>query len=435
VVIAENIRSRIDWVWRRRPKLAQAIGTAAAPAAKAVGKTVAVGFELMPRRAPPLPHRPDTARARSRRQRRAASILAVLLLLVAGGIGVAAYRDYANNRVVGDYQLALLAVESDISAAQRFAERDPPDLESARERLDHAHLTLEEAAGSPAADAERVATLRDQIARIDDRITGVVVDLERLSRGVKLTSVVGNVNGLYAADPGSGGLWRIWGEPTEVGPLLIKGTRGVGAPRLVSVLGEAVYCVDDAKNVWRAAGQSIDQVTPPDASGWKSVDALAMFFDNLYVLDATSGQVWKHESDDGIHFGEGQGYLAEPIAAGVGRSLAVDTDIWIVTSAGEVLRFRRLTTSFTATRIDFQPRWTGEPLRPTAVQALDSQRWIYFLDAPGKRVVQMTRDGSEVARFRLPPNLTEPGAFYVSEGSRTIFTVHGSKVVATEFRA
>jgi hypothetical protein len=69
------------------------------------------------------------------------------------------------------------------------------------------------------------------------------------------------------------------------------------------------------------------------------------------------------------------------------------------------------------------------------VQALDAQRSIYLLDGPGKRVVQMSRDGGEVARFALPTSLPEPSAFYVSEGSRTIFTIHGAKVVATELRA
>jgi hypothetical protein len=127
--------------------------------------------------------------------------------------------------------------------------------------------------------------------------------------------------------------------------------------------------------------------------------------------------------------------LTEPIPSGTGRSLAVDQDIWIVTAQGDILRFRRLTTSFTASRVDFVPRWTGAPLKPTAVQAIDIQRAVYFLDAPNRVVIQMNRDGGEIARFALPPNLPAPSAFYVSEGSRTIFTIHGSKVVATELRA
>src|SRR5439155_1490608 len=172
VLIADGIRSRVESVWRRRPHVAQAIGAATAPAAKAMGKTVAVGFELMPRRAPPLPNRPDTARSRSRRQRRAASLLAVLLLLVAGGIGVIA--------------------------------------------------------------------------------------------------LGGTVNGLYAADPGAGRLWKIFGDPTQVAPVLATGTLGVGAPRLVGNLNEVVYSLDDQKRVWRVEGPGVADVTPDDSSTWKT---------------------------------------------------------------------------------------------------------------------------------------------------------------------
>jgi hypothetical protein len=443
VLIAEGIRSRFESVWRRRPKVTQAIGAAAVPAAKAMGKTVAIGFELMPRRAAPLPRRPDTARARSRRQRRAASLLAVLLLLVAGGIGALAYRDYQQNRVTGDYALAILSIEGDISAAERAADRTPPDNELARQRIDHARLGLEEAARSPAAVEARIAALRDQISTLDDRISGVVVDLARvtgtnglpIAPGAKPTALVGTVSGLYAADPGAGRLWRIFGDPTQVASALTKGTVGVASPRLVSNLGDVVYSLDDQKHLWRVEGTGVADVTPDDSATWKSVDALAVFVANLYVLDGTSGQVWKHESFPGTPFQRAVGYLTEPIPTGTGLSLAVDQDIWIVTTQGEILRFRRLTTSFTATRVEYVPRWTGVPIKPTAVQAIDVQRAIYFLDAPNRVVVQMTRDGGEMARFPLPANLPAPSAFYVSEGLRTIYTIHGSKVVATELRA
>ena len=443
VLIAEGIRSRFESIWRRRPKVTQAIGAAAVPAAKAMGKTVAVGFELMPRRAPPLPRRPDTARERSRRQRRAASLLAVLLLLVAGGIGALAYRDYQQNRVTGDYALAVLSIESDISAAERAADRKPPDNELARQKIDHARAGVDEAARSTAADQTRIAALRDQINTLDDRITGVVVDLARvtgtdgkpIAPGARPTALVGTSKGLYAADPGAGRLWQIFGDPTQVATVLTKGVVGVGSPRLVSNLNEVVYSLDDQKHLWRAEGTGVADVTPDDAATWKTVDAMAVFVANLYILDGTSGQVWKHESFPGTPFQKAVGYLTEPIPAGTGRSLAVDQDIWIVTTQGDILRFRRLTTSFTASRVEFVPRWTGVPLKPTAVQAIDVQRAIYFLDAPNRVVVQMSRDGGELARFPLPPNLPEPSAFYVSEGSRTIFTIHGSKVVATELRA
>src|SRR5437773_133254 len=337
VLIAEGIRSRLESIWRRRPKVAQAIGAAAVPAAKAMGKTVAVGFELMPRRAPPLPRRPDTARDRSRRQRRAASLLAVLLLLVAGGIGALAYRDFQQNRVTGDYALAILSIESDISAAQRAADRKPPDTPLARQRVDHARVTLEGAARSTAANQAEISALRDQINALDDQITGVIVDLARvtgpdghpIAPDAKPTALVGTVNGLYAADPGAGRLWKIFGDPTQVAPVLATGTLGVGAPRLVGNLNEVVYSLDDQKRVWRVEGPGVADVTPDDSSTWKTADAFAVFVTNLYVLDATSGQVWKHESFPGTGFLRAQAYLTDPIPAGAGRSIAVDQDIWI----------------------------------------------------------------------------------------------------------
>jgi serine/threonine protein phosphatase PrpC len=443
VLIADGIRSRFESVWRRRPRVTQAIGAATAPAAKAMGKTVAVGFELMPRRAPALPSRPDTARSRSRRQRRAASLLAVLLLLVAGGIGVVAYRDFASNQIKNDYNLAIINIGSDISAAQRAADRKPPDTVLARQKIDHARLALGEAARSSAANQTEIATLQGQVDAIDDRITGVIVDLARvtgpdgnpIAPGAKPTALVGTVDGLYAADPVAGRLWRIFGDPTQVAPVLTKGTAGVGAPRLVGNLNQVVYSLDDQKRVWRVEGQGVADVTPDDSSTWKTADSFAVFVTNLYVLDATSGQVWKHESFPGTGFQRAQAYLTDPIPTGLGRSIAVDQDIWIITTQGDILRFRRLTTSFTAGPVGFVPRWTGPAVKPTAIQAIDVQSAIYLLDAPNRVVVQMNRDGGEMARFALPANLPEPSAFYVSEGSRTIFTIHGSKVVATELRA
>src|SRR4029077_11187712 len=235
VLIAEGIRSRFESIWRRRPKVTQAIGAAAVPAAKAMGKTVAVGFELMPRRAPALPHRPDTARDRSRRQRRAASLLAVLLLLVAGGLGAPAYRGAQQNRVTGDSARAVLSIESDISAAQRAADRNPPDNEMARQKIDHARAGVDEAPRAAAADQAKIAALRDQISALDDRISGVLVDLARITGtdgrpiapGSRPTALVGTANGLYAADPGAGRLWRIFGDPMQVASVLTRGTIGV----------------------------------------------------------------------------------------------------------------------------------------------------------------------------------------------------------------
>jgi sugar lactone lactonase YvrE len=158
---------------------------------------------------------------------------------------------------------------------------------------------------------------------------------------------------------------------------------------------------------------------------------MALFASNMYVLDSETGQLWKHESSDGARFGPATAYLSTPLAPNAARALAVDGDVWIVTAAGDVQRFRRSPFVTTAARIEFVPRWAVPAPRASGIQAVDAQRSIYVLDAGGRLVVQLARDGRELARFALPASLPPAASFYVSESLQVAYTLHGTKIVAT----
>ncbi|HET7701402.1 MAG TPA: hypothetical protein VFM06_11110 [Candidatus Limnocylindria bacterium] len=431
VVIAETIRSRLDVLWRLRPRLGGLVRAATTPMTSAATKGVAVGLELMPRRAAALPRHPDTARARSRRQRRAVTTLAVFLLVTASGVGVLAYRDYESTRAGREYQLAVVSAEEELASAHRLAERKPPDPDLARERIASARAKIATALASPLADRERLAALSADADALVDRLDGVIIDLGRVAAGAKPTGVIGNVNGLYVVDPGAGRLWRVFGDPLQTGPVMQRGARGVGGPSAVAWQADVLYVLDDARKLWRAEGDQIRDVTPVDTGTWRSATDIAIFTANLYVLDPAAGQVWKHESPDGIRFAGATAYLAAALPPDSPRSLAVDGDVWIVNGAGEILRFRRNPLATTAARVDFTPRWQGTAARPNAIQAVTGQNNIYVLDAAARLVIQLSRDGRELTRAALPATLPEPSAFYVSEVSRVAYTLHGSKMVAT----
>ncbi len=432
VAAAESIRSGFDWVWRRRPKIGTAARAVATPAATAVTKSVAIGLELMPKKGAPLPRGPDTARRRLARQRRLTTILAAVLLAVTVAIAGLALRDYEANQVVSDYRVVIQRIEEDIASARRLLAQQRPDPERAKERLAAASTRIREAKESTASEETRLAGFRDEIAGLLDRLANVKVDLAGIAPGARPAQLAATANGLYAADPGAGRLWRIFGEPVETGVVLQKGQRSVGAPTAVATMEDVVYTIDDQRRVWKAQGNTIVDVTPPDTDKWKSVSGLAMFVGNLYVLDTQSGQLWKHEPDAAGRFGRAVPFIAVPLPPNTARSAAVDGDVWIVTAAGEVLRLRRQGLETAAGRIDFTARWDGEAVRPVAVQALESQRSVYFLDQTGKRVVRMTRDGRETARFALSADLDGPTAFYVSEGQQVAYTIHGSKLAVTD---
>jgi len=430
VVIAESIRSRLDWLSRFRPWLSGLLRGATTPVASAATKTVGVGLELMPKHKTALPKRGDTARQRSRRQRRAVTTLAILLLIAATGVGALAYRDYESGSAAREYNNAFAAAQDSLASAHRLADRKPPDPDGARTKIAQARSQITTASAYPRADHKQLDALSADADALTDRLDGVILDLARIAPGAKPTQIIGNTNGLYIADPGSGRLWRIFGDPMQNGVVMQKGKQGVGAPTLVAWQDQVLYALDDAHKVWRAEGDQVKDVTPKNDT-WKSADDLAVFTLNLYVLDSASGQLWKHESTDGVAFAAATPYLDKAIAANTAKSLAVDGDVWIATSSGEILRFRRNPLVTTASRVDFTPRWTGDAPHPTAIQAVQGQTNIYVMDPVGRTVVQLSRDGRELLRIALPTTLSEASAFYVSEASRLVYTVHGSKLVAT----
>jgi len=435
VLVAETIRSGVDSIWRRRPRLGRAVGAVAAPAAGAVTKTVAVGLELMPHRSPTLGGRMRTARERSRRQQRLISLLAVALLGVSLIIGAVVVRDYQSNTVVASYNLAVLSVQSDLDSAQAFLDRKPtPDEDRARQRLESARAHIAQASNAPSANTQQLAALIARADSLFDRVNNVLIDLGPQAPGAKVASFTQTQFGLYAADPGSGRLWRVFEQPpgtTIAGAVTQKGKAGVGAPLLVTAIDNALFALDDQNKIWKAEGNTVVEATPPGTDKWKGVTGLLSFGGNLYVVDTVSGQIWRHEGDRD-RFLAADPVLAQSFAPNSITSAAVDGSIWITTSAGDVGLFKRVGLATTATKADFTIKWIGEPVRATAIQAIDSQRNIYILDAPGRRVVQLTRDGREIARFALPRDLPPPTAFFVSEGLRVAYTAHGSKIAATD---
>ena len=435
VLVAETIRSGVDSIWRRRPRIGRAVGAVAAPAAGAVAKGVAIGLELMPHRSPMLGGPMQTARERGRRQQRLISLLAVALLGVSLIIGAVVVRDFQANNVVASYNLAVLSAQSDLDSAQAFLDRKPtPDQDRAGQKLELARAHIAEAAKALSADPRQIAALSARADALSDRVNNVLIDLGPQAPGAKAVSFTQTQFGLYVADTGSGRLWRVFEQPpgtTIAGPVLEKGKVGVGTPRLVTAIDNALFAIDDQSKIWKAEGNTVVEVTPPGTDKWKSVVGLASFTGNLYVVDTGAGQIWRHEGDKD-KFLAADPVLAQAFAPNAITSAAVDGSIWVTTTAGDVGLFKRVGLATTATKADFTIKWIGEPVRASAIQAIDSQRNIYILDTPGRRIVQLTRDGREIARFTLPRDLPPPTSFFVSEGLRVAYTAHGTKIAATD---
>ena len=430
VVIAESIRSRFDVLARLFPRPSRIAAAMLRPVSRVAAGAIGVVLELMPKRTAALPKRAEGIKKRSARVQRLTTLLALVLFITTLGVGGAVIRDFEANQVVNEYRVAVIAVEQDIAASRSFAARK--DDTHAWERLTAASDRLRTADRSPAKDPTRIAQLRDEIGGLEDKLNGVIIDLAKGGPGATPVSLTQTVNGLYAADPGSGRLWRIFGDPPGTGAVLQRGKDQVGSPLVVTAQGEALLTLDDARKLWRAEGNTVKEVPLEKTDTWKSATGLATFAGNVYVLDSASGQLWRYEPDFAGDLGEPIAFLPQTLPPGTATGLAVDGDIWVLTSTGEVQRYRRQGFDRVLTRLPFTLQWTGPALRPTFLQALESQRSIWVLDAQAHQVAQMTRDGREVARFQIPDRLPAARSFFVSEGQRLAYTAHGSKIATTD---
>ena len=433
--IAERMRKRVDAVEERGRGFTRTWRAAIASATRPLIGSIAVLLSLIPRGRATLPRSADISAVRAVRRRRVTIALAAMLILASGGVGILAYADFQDARASGNVALSLLRAKQEYDAAGASAAKQPPDVSDARIHLETAQRYLDEAASSRRADAAQLAKLRSDIAQLQARLTTIVLDLSSLdAKAAPAMMDYGQKDVAFITDPGAGKLWRVpTGQPRSAGVFTQAGApEGVGVPAIVTLAGDVIYVMDRDGRLFRYDGDKKRELLIKDRKFTAPVD-LAVFSQNVYVLDGATGQVWKYEpSSDGQYSSPAIPFLDKALAPGTARSIAVDGDVWVVTSDGKLHHYRRQGGQ-TASELDAAIRWQGAAAHVDAVQAKEGQgRKLWILDAEARRVVEIAKDGSEETRIALPADLPPASAFVVVEESGYIITLHGTRLARTD---
>ncbi len=156
------------------------------------------------------------------------------------------------------------------------------------------------------------------------------------------------------------------------------------------------------------------------ADGWESVDGLASYNGNLYVLDTQGDQVWRYLPTEGGFDSERTGLLSGADLEGA-VGLSVGGDIYLLTDKGGIRRFSG------GEEIAFEMEGIDQPLVSPASPVLLEAGKLLVVDRSNKRVVAFSLNG-RFQRQLVSGKFTDLQAVDVDEVAARIYILDGDSL-------
>ena len=181
--------------------------------------------------------------------------------------------------------------------------------------------------------------------------------------------------------------------------------------------------LDEERTLFSLAPGSSPAVLPlRDADELSSVDAIATYEGNLYVLDSESGEVWRY-LPAGAGFDSERAGLLGGVPLDGAQTLAVDGDLFLLVE--ETVRRFSL-----GRELDPLLQGIDRPLNAPVGVAEDVARGLlYVADRGGRRVVVGNRDGDFLRQYVHPGFLDLRGLALAPDGA-TVFVLSGDGIDA-----
>lgn len=340
--------------------------------------------------------------------------VAVVLPVVFVGLAFGIYKQQDLTREKQSTQLIAAA-----DKLEKTAENNP-DKTEARKQLNQALVEIRQARDfGDTPDARNVFfKIQDQLNEADG--IGVLYAISPIATiknsGSDLAQVLPDGHDIYIFDRGTQRVYRYTvndsatqsqpasgdGTILQVGDKVDDGavdqirdivwadSTGSTTGGLVAIGGSALLEYDASGSTWHATKLG-------DAAQWGSIRAAASFLGNVYLLDASKNQIWKYVPTASGYSQQSVPYLPANSSTSFSRvvDLAVDGDVWALTSDGSVLRFRG------GQRLSFDLSGLDTPLKnPVSLYTRPEVDSIYIADAGNQRLVEFDKNGRFVRAFK-----------------------------------
>jgi len=170
----------------------------------------------------------------------------------------------------------------------------------------------------------------------------------------------------------------------------------------------AFFCYTDKMKVEKLdlKSNTISDILVTDASGkWENAASIATFSTNIYLLDAESGEIWKHSVIDN-GYSKGTSYLSKPkvpIKGAVG--MAIDGDVYILQADGSVVRAKK-SVQDSSFAIDKPPTPDDKIASPAKIYTTADSTSVYILDRAANRLLVFSKTGSYQKQYVADSEVT-----------------------------
>ncbi len=185
--------------------------------------------------------------------------------------------------------------------------------------------------------------------------------------------------------------------------------------------GDATLAMSSAGNLYRLRGTDLAPVTLQKHADLKQIDALTLYSGNLYLLDRSKGELFKHEGS-GTTFKAGSVWLNDSGLLGTTNNFAIDGNVYLTTKSGEIVKLLK------GARVDFKYHELSPALGANAkIYTTKESNLLYILDPDNKRIAILDKQGNIKDQY-TSPKFDDLKDLAVNPQEDTIYVLNGKAI-------
>lgn len=360
--------------------------------------------------------------SKKNRSKTYAIIAFILLLIFIANIG---YLQKINKSKISQTQMEneLTSLESKKDDASLALVTQ--DNEKAKQLVEEINNKLNSFSNYPELQ-NRINALKNDLTTINDKI----LNITRLSSGKEIVSFPQanqffNISDIYyGVDYKTGKIYQkainSTQSPTEAAQIPV-------ANGVITASGQKdnnIFLLSSKNKMYTLQSSSLSEAIN-DSGSWKNAISIKSYYDYLYLLDGSAGQIYKYTSSNNNLYSEPTSYVDTSVVD-IKNSVdfIVDGNVYILKKDGSIVKLSQgQIVDFTIKNMPSENSTFANPKKIYTEENLNS---LYILD--NNRIVELDKQGSFIAQYAFDNSITNITDFNINTKTKEIYILNNNTI-------